>query len=72
MAETTDPAPQGDPPKDEGANAFWGEHEKRTRGILDAWFEDKKKEFREQGTSRTGGRTTLPKIIAEMMFGPEK
>jgi len=28
------------------------------------------KDLKEQGTSRTGGRNTLPKIIAGLMGGP--
>lgn len=62
--------PEGSEP--DQAEAFWGEHKTRTRGILDEWFEDKKKELREMGTSRTGGRTTLPGLLANIMFGPEK
>lgn len=56
---------------DESAATFWKEHETRTRKILDSWLEDKTKEHKSAGTSRTGGRPTLPGIIADMMFGKE-
>lgn len=70
MAENTDP--KTDPADDGGAEAekhFWEEHKSRTRAVLDEWFEEKRK----AATSRTsGGRTTLPKILADLVFGPEK
>lgn len=60
-----------DPAKDE--EAFWAKHKEHTVGILDEWFEKKKDELRKAGTSRTGsGRTTLPGILANFMYGPEK
>jgi hypothetical protein len=70
MTDKTDPS--ADPQGDSGADAekhYWDEHEKRTRAILDGWFDDKKKEL---GSSRNGGRATLPKIFADLVFGPEK
>lgn len=75
-SKTPDPQQNNDPDKQEPekdeAEAFWTTHAEKTRGILDAWFEDKKKELRDMGTSRTGGRTTLPGMLANIMFGPEK
>lgn len=59
-----------EPPSGEDAEKhFWAEHEKRTTDILDKWFDAKVK----TASSRTGGgRATLPKILADLVFGPEK
>ena len=59
-----------DPAVDE--EAFWSKHKEHMTGILDEWFEKKKGELRQAGTSRSGGRTTLPGMLANIMFGPEK
>jgi hypothetical protein len=72
------PDPQTPPPPDpteDAEKAFW---EKFT-GTMDSWWDNKMKSYQDQrppnttGTSRTGGkRTTLPGLIADMVFGPEK
>ena len=49
---------------------FWTEHEKRTTEILDKWFDKKIADAKNQ--SRNGGRTTLPKIFADMFFPAPK
>jgi hypothetical protein len=70
VTDAQDPQPAAG---DDGADAekhYWDEHEKRTRGILDAWFDEKAKTIR--SSSRNGGRNTIPKIFADLVFGPEK
>lgn len=68
MADNPDPKgqqnPQGDPPGDETEEAFW----KRLHSEMDTWFDDKIKTMREQGQGRVG-RTTLPSVLADFMFG---
>lgn len=62
----TDPP---EPTEDEKAEShFWDEHEKRTRGILDAWFEEKLKAAKGTGTARNTGRVTLPRVLADIFF----
>lgn len=63
--------PASEPTSEDVQAAFWKEHETRTRGILDAWFADKLKEYQGTRTSRTGGRPSLGGFIADIMFGPE-
>jgi hypothetical protein len=65
--------PPPEPPKNDGSDAekhFWDEHDKRTRGILDKWFDEKAAAMR--SSARGPGRSTLPKIFADLVFGPEK
>jgi hypothetical protein len=60
--------PPSDPPEGSGEAAekhFWDEHEKRTKGILDKWFDEKVKTVQSQ---RGTGRNTLPKILADLFF----
>lgn len=57
----------------EGKNEeeFWNKFDKR----LDSWFDRKVGELRRNpptGTSRGPKRTTLPSIVADLFFGPEK
>lgn len=66
--DKTSPAEPTDEEKAE--KHYWDEHEKRTRGVLDKWFEEKRTELSKSRTG--GGRTTLPKIFADLVFGPEK
>ena len=78
MADKTEPDPQptggepnaGDPPDAE--QAFWDKLDKRIdAGIGRAIGEWKKAQ--PTGTSRTGGgRTSLPSILADLVFGPPK
>jgi hypothetical protein len=38
---------------------------------MDSWFDKKVEKYRGTSTTRTG-RTTLPGIMANMIFGPDK
>ena len=69
-APTPDPSAEKTPEQVE--EEFWAKHKTATVGILDEWFEKKKEELRTVGTSRSGGRTSLPGIIANIMFGEPK
>lgn len=51
---------------------FWDEHAKRTEAILDSWFTRKADEVRKTGTSRNGGRLTVPALLADFFFPAEK
>lgn len=70
----TDPKPTdppADPPKEptpeEAENAFWDKFENR----LDGWFDKKVEKYRSTSPTRMG-RTTLPGILADIVFGPPK
>lgn len=54
-----------DPEPPDAEKAFWGKFDDR----LDAWFERKLKDVRGTGDQRTGGRTTLSGVLADLMFG---
>ena len=71
MADKQEPDPTPDPTPEQSEEAFWKKHEERTLGVLDAWFEKKREEFKGRNTGRTG-RTTLPGMLADIMFGPAK
>lgn len=74
MADNQDPSkqnqdPPAEPTPEEAEKKYWDTFESR----LDGWFDKKIDGYRKQGTSRTGaGRATLPKILADMIFGPPK
>jgi hypothetical protein len=61
----TPPAPEG---TDEAENKFWEKFDLKIGEAIDRKVE----EFRQTGTSRTGGRTSLPSIIAEAFLGKPK
>jgi hypothetical protein len=63
--ETQDPP--AEPTADELEAKFWNTFEAK----MDSWFERKIEKYRGTATSRTG-RTTLPEIMANMVFGPPK
>lgn len=63
--ETQDPAPE--PSQEDQEKVFW----EKFQSHLDTWFDGKVKQYRQQGTGRTG-RTSLPGLFADMFFGPEK
>lgn len=69
----SDDGKKDDGKPDEGAQddareaAYWDKFENR----LDGWFDAKVKKLRENGTGRTARRTTLPSIMADLIFGPE-
>jgi hypothetical protein len=56
-----------EPTTDELEAKFWATFETK----MDNWFERKIEKYRTTATSRTG-RTTLPEIMASMIFGPPK
>ena len=69
-ADKTNPDPATETPEPDpkaAEEAYWGTFETK----LDAWFEKKKGELMAGRTSRTG-RPTLPSVIADLFFGPEK
>jgi hypothetical protein len=69
MAEKTEPE-KTEPEGTEDTEAkFWGEFEKRGEAMLDKWFDKKAGDLKK---ARNGGRTTLPGILADLMFGPDK
>lgn len=69
MAETkTNPEPPDEPEgPDETEAKFWETFENH----LDTWFDKKVEKYRSTSTARTG-RTTLPEIMANLVFGPKK
>jgi hypothetical protein len=73
MPEEKQPTPE------ETEKAYW----EKMRSNLDEWWSGTMKKYEDErkttppksepGTSRTGGkRVTLPGLIADMVFGPEK
>lgn len=69
MADSKDPTPDPtpDPSPEDQEKLYW---EKLT-SHLDTWFDGKVKQYQKTGQSRTG-RTTLPGLFADMIFGPQK
>lgn len=63
----TDPPTPTEPTQDDQEEAFWTKFE----GKMDSWFDKKVEKYRGTSTTRTG-RTTLPGIMANMIFGPDK
>lgn len=66
-----DQAPQEEPKEptpEEQEEAFWSKFETR----LDGWFDKKVEKYRTNATTRGTGRSTLPGIMANLIFGPEK
>jgi hypothetical protein len=77
MADPTptppNPEPTSNPEPAQTEEAFWKKLDERVKANLDSFYKDKLKDFQKNSSSRTGqGRTTLPGIIANIMFGPEK
>jgi hypothetical protein len=70
-APKTDPA--ADSTADDGGEGaeqhYWDAFDLRVEGLLDKWFE--KQSAKVRGSARNG-RATLPKMIADLVFGPEK
>lgn len=70
MPDNQDPKTQ-DPPKEptpeEAEEAFWSKFDAR----LNNWFDNKVKEYRGTSAARTG-RSTLPGIMADIVFGAKK
>lgn len=65
---TPDPTTSTEPNPDDQEKAYWEKFE----GKLDVWFDKKIEKYRTTGTTRTGGRTTLPEIFANMIFGKQE
>lgn len=63
----TPPEPPKEPTAEELEAKFWTTFESK----MDGWFDRKVEKYRGTATSRTG-RTTLPEIMANMIFGPPK
>jgi len=61
------PAPPSEPTPEQIEDKFWEKFE----GHLDTWFDRKVEKYRTTSSSRTG-RTTLPTIMADLIFGPPK
>lgn len=75
MADKKDegtPTPDTNTEPSDEEKAYW----EKFSGVLDSWWDNKIKTYREErptGTSRTGNkRVTLPGLIADIVFGPEK
>jgi hypothetical protein len=62
---STQPAEPQQGSGEDAEKHFWDEHEKRTRTILDKWFDEKVKSVQ---NSRNGGRNTLPRMLADLFF----
>ena len=80
MAETQqDPNPQ-EPKNDAGTGGdggdpeaqFWAKLDKRLEEGIDRALSKRDKARQQPGTSRNGGRTSLPSILADLVFGPPK
>lgn len=75
MADNPNPNPSTDPPQEPSPEqqtaAFWSGSKDHITKIMDEWFDNKVKSMRETSSSRTG-RTTLPGILSDIMFGPKK
>jgi hypothetical protein len=66
-----DPTPPADPPKERTPEEVEAAYWEKLTGHLDSWFDAKVEKYR--GTSPTRmGRTTLPGILADIVFGPPK
>lgn len=76
MAETSNPSPPAsDPPPEptpeQQTEKFWATSKPHLTSIMDTWFDEKIKSLRQTSSSRTG-RTTLPGILADIMFGADR
>jgi hypothetical protein len=72
---TTDPQSQNQPPSnDDPEKGFWDKLEKTVERVVGAEVDKRIKTVRESATGdkRGNGRTTLPKVLADFIFGPEK
>jgi hypothetical protein len=70
MPDSKDQTPT-DPPKEptteEAEKAYWD----KLTAHLDSWFDGKVEKYRTTSPTRMG-RTTLPGILADLVFGPPK
>ena len=63
----TPPTPPAEPTPEEVETAYWNKMTEH----LDKWFDAKVEKYRSTSPTRMG-RTTLPGILADIVFGPEK
>jgi hypothetical protein len=61
---------KSDEKTDDAEKAYWDRNKTELKGVLNEWFEDKRKELAASSTNRNGGRATLPSILANFVFGP--
>lgn len=80
MADSPNSSPQGQTPNPEStspegsektAEQLESEFLDRMMGRMDTWFDNKVKSFRTNSTSRNG-RTSLPSVLADIVFGKPK
>lgn len=75
MADSTDQKDQKDQqtdaPNDDKETGFWTKLQEVVRGEVKAEFEDRVKNSKPVGTSRTG-RKTIPDFLADIMWPGEK
>lgn len=68
---TPTPEPQSQDPTpvnpEDAEKAYWEKFE----GKLDTWFDKKIEKYRTTGTARMG-KTTLPEIVANFVFGKQE
>lgn len=70
--------PEGDKPEagdatpDQDEQGYWKKMSSLIDDRISAGIDKKIEDIRGTRTQRTGGRTTLPKIVADFVFGPDK
>lgn len=62
--------PPADPPADDAEASFWAKFDEKLNAGIGAAIDKKLSEFRENSNSRTG-RSTVPGLIADFMFGKD-
>ena len=65
--DPTPPEPKPEPTAEEQEAAYWTRFEEK----LDNWFDKRVEKMRATASSRTG-RTNLPSILSDLVFGPIK
>ena len=65
--EPTPAPPKPEPTAEEQEAAYWTRFEEK----LDNWFDKRVEKMRATASSRTG-RTNLPGILSDLVFGPVK
>lgn len=71
-AETQEPEPQQTEPQEPDQEAFWTRLKKETATVVDARLAERDKRREENGKRRSNTkRTTVPGIIADIVFGPD-
>lgn len=67
QSQSSSPQSESEPTPEQAEAKYWETFE----GRLDAWFDKRIEKMRTTAPSRMG-RTSLPSILADLMFGPEK